>query len=62
MFPCFYDGVPIFVVVGVVHVFDALCHFLCASTQSNKVNATKLKRAQKSSELMFFSSEQDHEP
>jgi hypothetical protein len=34
-----------FVVAGVVHVFVLLCHFLCAGTQSNKVNATKLKGA-----------------
>lgn len=43
MFPCFYDGVPMFVVIGVVHVFAPLSHFLCVGTQSNKVNATKLK-------------------
>jgi hypothetical protein len=45
MFPCFYDGVPMYVVAGVVHIFATLCHFLCAGTQSNKANVTKLKGA-----------------
>jgi hypothetical protein len=29
MFPCFHDGVPMLVVVSVVHSFVPLCHFLC---------------------------------
>lgn len=45
MFLCFHDGVPMLVMVSVVHTFAPLCHFLCASIQSDKVNVAKLEGA-----------------
>jgi len=45
MFPCFHDGVPMLVMVSVVHTFAPLCHFLCAGIRSDKANAVKFEGA-----------------
>ncbi len=46
MFPCFWDGVPMFCSGYIVHTFPPLCHFLCVGIRTNRANMAKLKGVQ----------------